>query len=163
MLRKIAQFCFCTMVLVSGAHAATYSSIEMKNVNIKNQGTSAHVAPGETFGVHADYKFLVPREQHSIVQIIVGYDGIGAQVCIANGLVSGRRYYDHHPLYFRGERKDITKGSVDFAMKAPVEPGVYDVRFRYAQAYLPDDAVEGWWDIDKAPPAEATIGTITVE
>lgn len=146
------------------ADAAEYSGIAMTDVSIKNQGEIATVAPGETFGVHATYEFLWPRETHSIVQIIVGYDGIGAQTSIANGIVfPNGRYYDHHPLFFRHQKHDITKKSVDFALVAPQEPGVYEIRFRYAQAYLPHEAVAHWWNVDQAPTAEATIGRIIVE
>lgn len=148
----------------ANANAAEYSGIKMSDVNVKNQGENAIVGPGETFGVHATYEFLWPRETNSIVQIIVGIDGIGAQTCIANGIVSTNgRYYDHLPLFFRNQRQDITKRSVDFALVAPKVPGVYEIRFRYAQAYLPHEAVTHWWNVDAAPTKEATIARVIVE
>ncbi len=57
----------------------------------------------------------------------------------------------------------MTKKKVDFAMVAPEQPGVYEIRFRYAQAYLPTDAVKYWWNVDESPTADATIATIIVE
>jgi hypothetical protein len=111
--------------LASQMNAAEYSGIRMDNVNIKNQGEIATVAPGETFGVHAAYEFLFTREKGSIVQIIVGYDGIGAQTCIVNGVIVGESYYDQHSNIFRRQWNDVTKKEVDFALVAPNEPGVY--------------------------------------
>ncbi len=152
------------MALALTTEAAEYSNIRMNNIDIKGQGEAATVTPGETFGVHATYEFLSPREKGSIVQIIVGLKDIGAQTCIANGLVNyDGRFYDHLPLAFRGQHIDITKKDVDFALVAPQEPGTYALQFRYAQAYLPHEAVAGWWNVDQAPTDDATIGYITVE
>lgn len=146
-----------------GANAATYHEVEMKNANVKNQGTTAVVAPGETFGVSADYRFLKNQHHGCIIQILVGYDGIGAETCIANALIYNNKFYDHHPLYFRNEWHDITKKTVHFAMVAPEEPGTYEIRFRNGMAYLPSDALEYWTESEGNPPAEATIATIIVE
>lgn len=139
-----------------------YSGIAFSNVDIHGQGIEADVKPGETIGIHAHYKWLWPREEGSIVQIIVGLDGIGAQTSIANGLVIGNRYFDHLSLFFGGQYIDITEQDVDFSIVAPKEPGTYQVRFRYAQAYTHHEAVAEWWNVDQAPTDEATIGTITV-
>ena len=140
-----------------------YSGIAISDVSIHGEGATAHVKPGETIGVHAHYEWRWAREQGSIVQIIVGIDGEGAQVAIANGFVKGGRYFDHHPLYFRHQWIDITEKDVDFVLVAPEKPGTYEIRFRYAQAYLPHEAVEGWWTVDQAPTDKATIGKIIVE
>jgi hypothetical protein len=164
-MRKIITLlaAMTALVTASSVSAAIYSGVEVTNVNINNQGFEAVVAPGETFGINASYEFVFLRENCSIVQIIVGYDGIGAENCIANGIVLNGRYYDHHPLYFREVWNDITKKTVNFAMVAPKKPGVYEIRFRYAQAYLPQDALQYWWNIDSAPTEDATIGRIIVE
>jgi hypothetical protein len=160
-------FIFLTLLAVSCigvTEGAEYSAIRIDNVNIKNQGETASVSPGETFGVHASYKFLQPRECGSIVQIIVGFKGLGAKTCIANGIVlENGRFYDYLPLAFRNQYIDITEKDVDFALIAPQEAGIYEIRFRYAQAYLPHEAVSSWWNVDEAPAAAATIGTIIVE
>jgi hypothetical protein len=158
--RKIytsAAILFVAIAAISAnVDAAIYSAIEMSNVNVKGSGNVAKVAPGEAFAVSANYEFLVPREQNSLVQIIVGYHGIGAKVCIAHAIVAGDKYL--------GDGwKDITKKKVDFLMFAPEEPGTYEIRFRYAQAYTCSDAVKYWWNIDSAPTEDATIATIIVE
>lgn len=140
-----------------------YSGIAISDVDIHGEGATAHVKPGETIGVHAHYQWRWAREQGSIVQIIVGIDGEGAQAAIANGFVKGGRYFDHHPLYFRGQWIDITEKDVDFVIVAPEKPGTYEVRFRYAQAYLPHEAVADWWSVDHSPTEKATIGKIIVE
>lgn len=157
-------FAASVLGMASTTEGAEYSGIRMTEVNVKNQGETAIVAPGETFGVHASYEFLFPRETHSIVQIIVGIDGIGAQTAIANGIVmQDGHYYDHHALYFRRQQVDITNKTVDFALVAPQTPGAYEIRFRYAQAYLPHEAVTYWWSVDQTPTPDATIARIIVE
>lgn len=152
------------LVLAAGtASAATYQDIEIKDVNVKHQGEVATVSPGETFGVSLHYEFTKPSIHGCIIQIMVGYEGIGAQTCIANALIWGNKYYDHHPLYFRGQWHDISKKTVQFAMKAPEEPGTYEIRFRNGMAYLPHEALEYWTPSQGSPPEEATIATIIVE
>ena len=140
-----------------------YSGIAISDVNIHGEGAIAHVKPGETIGVYAHYKWLWAREQGSIVQIIVGIDGEGAQVSIANGVVIGRRYFDYYSNCFSNQLIDITEKDVSFAIVAPEKPGAYEVRFRYAQAYLPHEAVSNWWSVDHVPTAQSTIGKIVVE
>jgi len=163
-LKKIiVVFIFCLITLKTNCDAAVYSGIYMADANIKNQGMTATVAPGEIFGVETQYGFLFPRENHSIVQIIVGIDGIGAQTCIANGIVIEMNYFDHHSLYFRNQWNDITTKEVKFALTAPHKPGTYAIRYRYAQAYLPEDAIDCWWNVDETPTDAATIGYIVVE
>jgi hypothetical protein len=51
-----------------------------------------------------------------------------------------------------------SSGTVSFA--APSTPGVYYLRFRYAQGY---SCGTSWWHVDGAPGQEADIGVITVE
>lgn len=145
------------------ANAATYQDIEIKNVNVKHQGEVAYVSSGETFGVSLHYKFTKPSIHGCIIQILVGYEGVGAETCIANAYISHDKYFDHHPLYFRGQWHDVTQKTVHFAMKAPEEPGTYEIRFRNGMAYLPHEALEYWTATEGNPPVEATIATIIVE
>jgi len=78
------------MIEVSSSNSTVeYSGIAISDVNIHGEGTTAHVKPGETIGVHAHYEWRWAREQGSIVQIIVGIHGEGAQAAIANGFVKG--------------------------------------------------------------------------
>jgi hypothetical protein len=53
-------------------------------------------------------------------------------------------------------------GSNKFTLTAPSEPGIYYIRFRYAQAYGCEQGALGWWRIGNEPTAEANIGAIII-
>ena len=87
-------------------------------------------------------------DPNSLNQIIVGFDGEGAKACLFHGFAP---------------KNGQVKGEKIFAFHAPEKAGEYDMRFRYAQAYTPCDAVKHWWGVDGAPPESATVGKVIVE
>jgi len=133
--------------------------VEVFNVNIKNQGTVAKVFPGETFGVCAEYEFTDLVEKGEQLQLVLGIEGIGGQVCLANGLIGwDHKFYDHYSLYYCQEKVDITKKTVRIAMLAPQKPGRYEISIGKFFEKLPDQAIAQW-----AKTQSYKIGKIIVE
>lgn len=118
----------------------------IKNFYMKTlteKGKVVYAAPGMQIQAFAQYS-LDRGKDGSINQIIVGYDKGGAQKAIYNG-------------------GTIDKGMVNFTLTAPSEPGIYEVRFRPAQAYSGPEAVKYWWNVDGAPTEQTTIGLVIVD
>lgn len=111
-----------------------YLGIEVSNVILfseKDTGKVVYASPGEIIQGQADCVNHRPTN----VQVIVGFEGIGAQ----DGINSGC-----------------------FNLIAPEQPGIYEVRFRYAEAHSLEDAIAYWWKVDSTPPWQATIGLVIV-
>jgi hypothetical protein len=53
------------------------------------------------------------------------------------------------------------RGTAHFVLQAPVEKGVYELRFNYEQAGLCSDAAKVWKH--DTPSARATVGVVIVE
>ncbi|MEB3283067.1 MAG: WD40 repeat domain-containing protein [Lyngbya sp.] len=125
---------------------ATYGQVKLSEFTLNNKGNVVTTAPGEKISVSANYIYDCPECQPgSINQIIVGIAGENtAQACIYNGSIKG-------------------SGSKNFALTAPLEPGTYYIRFRYAQAYGCEEGALGWWRVGNEPTAEANIGVIIVK
>jgi len=150
---------FCLLFAPFFLNAAVYSGVEIKDVNIKNQGQRAKVSPGETFGIHAVYEFHDLKEKGARVQLIFGYEDKGGQVCVANGLIGwDHKCYDHYSLYCWQKKVDITKKEVNIGMVAPEIPGIYEIHFQKLFADLPEDAISNWIGGDGA-----CIGRIVVQ
>ncbi len=106
------------------------------------------VAPGATIAAHLDVFQDCPRCGNAINQIIVGFAGAPeAQACVWNG----------------GARSNGWEHT-QFTLVAPNEPGDYEVRVRYAQAYGCERGALGWWRVDRpnGPGPESTIGVVHV-
>lgn len=125
---------------------ATYGQVKLTNFTLNNKSNVISVAPGEKINGSANYIYDCPDCQPgSINQIIVGIAGQNtAQACI------------YSQLGTKGA------GSNKFELTAPREPGIYYIRFRYAQAYGCEQGALGWWRVGNEPTAEANIGAIVV-
>ncbi|WP_442940592.1 hypothetical protein [Nostoc sp.] len=125
---------------------ATYGQLKLTDFTLNNKSNVISVAPGEKINGSTNYIYDCPECQpRSINQIIVGIVGQNsAQACI----------YDQ--LGTKGA------GSNKFTLTAPNEPGIYYIRFRYAQAYGCEQGALGWWRVGNEPTAEANIGAIVV-
>lgn len=130
----------------SSRNKVRYGAVTIKNFimrSLAEEGKVIYVAPGMVVTGFAQYE--IDRGTDSTInQIIVGFDKGGAQTAIYNG-------------------GSLSKGTAHFSLTAPQEPGVYEVRFRYAQAYTAVDAVKYWWNVDGAPSEQSTIGLVIVD
>ncbi|MEH2244210.1 hypothetical protein [Nostoc sp.] len=124
---------------------ATYGPVTLSNFTLNNNNSNVVIVnPEEKINGSTNYNYLVGGQAGSINQIIVGIGGqYNAQACIYNGSTQG-------------------SGSSTFTLTAPNVPGIYYIRFRYAQAYGCDQGALGWWRIDRVPTPEANIGIIIV-
>jgi WD40 repeat protein len=123
---------------------ATYGQVKLTDFTLNNKSNVISVAPGEKINGSANYIYDCPECQGSINQIIVGIVGQNsAQACIYNG-------------------SNQESGSSKFTLTAPSEPGIYYIRFRYAQAYGCEQGALGWWRVGNEPTPEANIGAIII-
>lgn len=123
---------------------ATYGPVTLTNFRLNNNSNVVIVNPEEKINGFTNYNYLAGGQAGSINQIILGIGGqYNAQACIYNGSIKG-------------------SGSSSFTLTAPNVPGIYYIRFRYAQAFGCEQGALGWWRIDKVPTPEANIGIIIV-
>ena len=126
---------------------ATHGNATVGNLSLNHQGNRLKASPGEKIFARLhffyDSNFVPPT---SLNQILIGFSELGAQKCIYNQVG-----------YLCGE------GDASFFLQAPSCCGVYQIRFRDAQAYTPEDAVHHWWDVNGEPGSESTIGELIVE
>ncbi|MEH1892508.1 MAG: hypothetical protein V7K92_24690 [Nostoc sp.] len=122
---------------------ATYGPVTLTNFTLNNNSNVVIVNPEEKINGFTNYTYD-NGQGGSINQIIVGIGGqYNAQACIYNGSTQG-------------------SGSSSFTLTAPNVPGIYYIRFRYAQAFGCQQGALGWWRIDRVPTPEANIGIIIV-
>lgn len=126
-------------------NSATYGQVSLSEFRLNAAGNTISVAPGARIDVSTHYIYDCPEcPLGSNHQIIVGITGENsAQACIYDAGTQG-------------------SGSTEFMLTAPEDPGVYYIRFRYAQAYDCEEGALGWWQIDGEPTADANIGAIVV-
>jgi hypothetical protein len=124
----------------------TYGPITVSNIRINDRQVTP-AAPGEVLNGQLLYK--VNSEDQEFLHryhLVVGLKGVGAQDCVTHTY---------------GVWDSAGKGT--FALKAPMEKGVYEVRFAYTEATTCDQARSIWHDEAGEPSAQATIGLIIVE
>ncbi|MCH9626206.1 MAG: hypothetical protein S4CHLAM123_13990 [Chlamydiales bacterium] len=129
---------FSIGVSANEGNAVRYLGTEVSHVvlsSISDRGRVVRAYPGERIKGLADCVIHRPTYLREEIQVIVGFDQIGAQDGIRNGA---------------------------FQLVAPTNPGIYEVRFRYAQTYTIPSAVANWWNVDLSPPWQATIGLVVV-
>lgn len=125
----------------------TYGPITISDVHLNKGCPLAIVKPGDI--VHGDLRYRVDstdQEAFHRYHLCVGLAGIGAQDCVTHtwGI------WD-------------SKGKGRFTLKAPLEPGVYEVRFVYHEAPTCEEARSIWNNAIGEPSSFATIGAILVE
>lgn len=129
------------------ANKISYGPITISDVNIDDADKLAIVEPGETlhgslrYKVHSKYLDSLHR-----YHLVIGIKGLGAQECVTHSY----GIWD-------------SKGKGRFSLKAPLEPGVYEVRFLFTEALTCDKAQEAWNSGADLPTSAATIGVIIVE
>lgn len=127
---------------------ATSGVTTLKHLELKNHAKAIVVKPGER--VEGIVQCNLDREQCSnlkVYRVVLGLQGKGAQTTIGNelGIIAGE--------------------SVEsFALVAPSEPGIYQIRFRTVEEVLKKAALDDWVD-EKGdePDGTTTIGIIVVK
>jgi len=120
----------------------------VQNLNLGGQGNMLVIPEGGRVSATLDVNHDCRGCGAAVNQVIVGLAGEPrAQACIWSG----------------GARSGGWQ-STRFSLAVPDEPGVYEVRVRYAQARSCRDAA-AWWRTDRphGPGAASTIGVIVVE
>lgn len=124
-----------------------YGPITIKDVSLNDHDRVTTVKPGETVKGHVKYKIDSDElDTLHLHHIIVGLKNVGAQDCIAHSF----GVWD-------------SKGRSSFELKAPMEKGVYEVRFSYAQASSCSEALKSWTEDNHQPSSKATIAILIVE
>ena len=102
-------------------------------------------SPGQTIDGHTQFVYQFPeRGEGTLNQILLGINNEKrAQACIDAGFV-------------------VSKGKEFFKLTAPKEPGVYYVRFRYAQEFGCNEKAKDWWTMDGVPNEMTNVGIIIV-
>jgi hypothetical protein len=134
------------MILVAFVCGPAFSqfNLEVSNVDIDGQGTSATIAPGATFDVSLDYTIWNGDACPAcIAQIVLGIDDDG-QDCA----------YDGMPGLEPG-----VSGRGTATLTAPGSNGVYEIRYSHELQLNCGLAVANY---DANPPQGNVIGTITV-
>lgn len=124
--------------------ASTATSGWLIGISLRDKPNVIFARPGQKIFGQTEYVYQHSKFEHySLNQILIGIDGIGAQHCI-------------------NARSVIYNGAEKFNLTAPKKPGVYYVRFRYAQAYGCDNGALGWWNVGSPPDEKTNVGIIVV-
>jgi hypothetical protein len=118
-------------------------AITLSNVKINGGTNFAHLNPGVTFSVSADYS-ITDNGGNNVDQIIVGIAPNSPQDCLFNGTV----------------KHQTRTGNGTATLTAPTAPGTYTLRFHYGQATSCDPS--GWWSINGAPTAAEDFAAFCV-
>jgi hypothetical protein len=126
---------------------ATSGVATLKHLELKNHAKAIVVKPGER--VEGIVQCNLDREQCSnlkVYRVVLGLQGKGAQTTIGNelGVVAG-------------------ESLESFALVAPSEAGIYQIRFRTVEGLFEKTALDGWLDGEgNEPDGTTTIGLIVV-
>jgi hypothetical protein len=120
----------------------------IRDVNLGGQGAVLRLPRGGTVSGTATVDHNCQFCGGAINQVIISLaNDARAQQCVWNGQQSSG-----------GPRQ------VQFTLQVPSQPGVYEIRARYAQAYGCDQGALDWWRVDRpnGPLGTSTIGVVLV-
>jgi len=119
--------------------------ITIRDVRLNGgSNTLVGAARGQAVQIAIDYTITQSSTCPSCIdQILIGFQ-TGPLGCVFDGIPSGTG----------------TSGSGVLNITAPTTPGVYYLRFRYAQAFSCDPS---WWTFDVAPNDASNIAVLTVQ
>lgn len=123
------------------------TSITLTNVCIHQDDCVVFAKPGDILNGHLDY--LIDSHEQSPFHdyhLVIGLKGVGAQVCVLHS----------YGLW-------DSKGTAKFLLKAPQDPGLYEVCYIYNEAKTCEQALLKWFSNSGSLGSEATIGAIIVE
>jgi hypothetical protein len=140
-----AQQWFEKPVLPNVKAATTSVPITIRDVRLNGGGNALVAASrGQAIQVAVDYTITQSSTCPGCIdQILIGFQ-TGPLGCVYDGIPSGSG----------------TSGTGVLNITAPTSPGVYYLRFRYAQAFSCDT---NWWTVDGAPTDAHNIAVITVQ
>lgn len=124
----------------------TYGPITVADVHFNTGTRLTAVQPGEI--IHGNLRYRVDSTTQNMFHryhLVVGLKGIGAQDCVTHTY----GVWD-------------SKGKGSFTLKAPLQPGVYEVRFTYQEAPTCEEVRSVWNREGGEPSSFATIGAIIV-
>ncbi len=117
-------------------------AITLSNVHVAGGGNTAHVLPGVSFKLKADYS--LSDNGNNVDQILIGFAPPNSPAaCLFDGTVHGGG----------------ASGTATVNLSAPTAPGLYTLRFHYGQASSCDF---GWWTINGAPTSGEDFAAICV-
>ncbi len=124
---------------------ATPVPITIRDVRLNGGGnTLVAASPGQSIQLAVDYTITQSSTCPGCIdQILIGFQ-TGPLGCAYDGIPSGSG----------------TSGTGVLNITAPTSPGVYYLRFRYAQAFSCDTS---WWTVDATPNDAHNIAVITVQ
>lgn len=126
---------------------ATSGAATLRHFSLKNHSKSIVVKPGER--VEGVVQCNINRElcaSLTVYRVVLGIKGLGAQTTIGNevGIMAG-------------------ESLESFALIAPSEAGIYQIRFRTVEGLFEKTALDGWLDGQgNEPDGTTTIGLIVV-
>jgi len=126
---------------------ATSGAETLSHMRLNHRGNVIAVRPGEK----VEGKVICSLNSElahtlSVYRVVIGLHGKGPQTTIGASLGAAS-----------GSSKE------KFSFKAPLEPGIYQIRFRTADNYLESKALDAWVDEHgNEPDASTTIGIIYV-
>ncbi|MBD1899894.1 CHAT domain-containing protein [Trichocoleus sp. DQ-A3] len=132
-------------ILLALLGVATVSIGIIIKSSLKQKKNVVFAYPGQTIDGRTQYVYQYPeRGEGTINQILLGINNDKrAQACINAGSV-------------------VSKGDEFFKLTAPKEPGVYYVRFRYAQEFGCNERAKDWWTMGGVPDEKTNVGIIIV-
>jgi len=127
---------------------ATSGAETLSNLKLNGRSKVIVAAPNAPITGEVDC-FLDPKEASlfTVYRVVLGIQGEGPQTTI--GTATG---------FSSGVKHEV------FALRAPRNPGFYQIRFRTAENYFEDSAMDAWFDEKgNEPDGTATIGIIYVK
>jgi hypothetical protein len=125
-----------------------YGPITISNIHFDDGGRLAIVQPGEV--LHGSLHYRIDTSQQEFLHryhLTIGIADIGAQDCVSHNFSVW----------------NTDSGTGTFTLKAPLQPGVYQVRFSYQEAPTCEEARSVWNNESGEPSGYATIGIIIVK
>ena len=131
------------------ANQITLGPIKISNVSIHDGDKLAYVSPGEILNGMLKYQINSKNlDSLHLYHLTIGIknQGKGTQDCVTHNL----GVWD-------------SKGRGHFTLKAPENPGIYEVRFLLTEGLTCTRARDAWNSGNEKPSAAATIGIVIVE
>lgn len=126
---------------------ASSNAATLKHLQLNGHPKAVVVKPGER--IEGVVLCTLDREKCTslgLYRVLLGFKGQGAQTTIGNefGIVAG---------------ESLEK----FALIAPKQPGIYEIRFRLVEAYFESNALNYWTDDNgNEPDGTTTVGVVLV-